>query len=207
MPPLICENLDIDERRIHIDTEKATSLIPVQTTQTIQRGLYISKHHSAYCMVGVTDVTSGKINTWDCATQSPLYLAGTIDMEVSPLKKKRPSKYSGTELAGFFFSDIYSPPQQNPLRRLSILEVLVNEKKVKLSEPLSLNIQFENQHYIASHDDLGLLAISGSLDKAISELQEEFSELWKEYVTCPEGELTEDAKALRAKLKGLIRTY
>lgn len=204
MQPLIFENYDIDERRIHIDTEKATSLIPVQTTQTIQRGLHISIHHSPYCMVGVTDVTSGKINTWDCAAQSSLSPAGTIDLEVLPLKKKRPSKYAGTELAGFFFSDIYRPHPENRLRRLSIPEALINETKVKFSEPLLMNIQFENQHYIFSHDDLGLLSVSSSLDRAISEIQEEFSELWEEYVTCPEEELTEDAKEFRAKLKGLV---
>jgi len=93
---------------------------------------------------------------------------------------------------------------ENPLRRLSISEVFINERKVKLSEPLSMKIQFEDQHYILSHDDLGLLAISRMLDNAVNEIQEEFSELWNEYVTCPEEELTEDAKALRAKLIGLV---
>lgn len=93
---------------------------------------------------------------------------------------------------------------KNPLRRLSISEVFINDRKVKLSEPLSIKIQFEDQHYILSHDDLGLLAISGMLDNAVNEIQEEFSELWNEYVTCPEEELTEDAKALRAKLMGLV---
>lgn len=93
---------------------------------------------------------------------------------------------------------------ENPLSRLSISEVFINERKVKLSEPLSVNIQFEDQHYILSDDDLGLLAISGKLDNAVNEIQEEFSELWNEYVTCPEEELTQDAKALRAKLIGLV---
>jgi hypothetical protein len=93
---------------------------------------------------------------------------------------------------------------ENPLSRLSISEVFINERKVKLSEPLSVNIQFEDQHYILSQDDLGLLAISGILDNAVNEIKEEFSELWIEYVTCPEEELTEDAKALRAKLIGLV---
>jgi hypothetical protein len=93
---------------------------------------------------------------------------------------------------------------ENPLSRLSISEVFINERKVKLSEPLSVNIQFEDQHYILSQDDLGLLAISGILDNAVNEIKEEFSELWIEYVTYPEEELTEDAKALRAKLIGLV---
>ncbi len=98
----------------------------------------------------------------------------------------------------------YNPPIENTLKQLSISEVFIDEMKAKLLEPLSLNIQFENQNYIVSNDDLGLLATSGSLDTAIHELQEEFSILWKDYVTCPEEELTEDAKEFRAKLKGLI---
>lgn len=93
---------------------------------------------------------------------------------------------------------------ENPLSRLSISEVFINERKVKLSEPLSVKIQFEDQQYILSDDDLGLLAISGKLDNAVNEIQEEFSELWNEYVTCPEEELTEDAIALRAKLIRLV---
>jgi hypothetical protein len=45
---------------------------------------------------------------------------------------------------------------KNPLSRLSISEVFINERRVKLSEPLLIKIQFEDQHNILSYDDLGL---------------------------------------------------
>ncbi len=89
-------------------------------------------------------------------------------------------------------------------REIPLAEVFINKTKAKLTEPLLLNILFEKQNYIVSHDDLGLLAVSDTLDKAIREIQEEFSLLWKDYVTCPEDELTEGAKRFRVKLVGLI---
>ncbi|CAG0975720.1 MAG: hypothetical protein OIN86_07955 [Candidatus Methanoperedens sp.] len=90
-------------------------------------------------------------------------------------------------------------PEQFPLS-----EFFINRKRVTLSKPLLLDIQLEDKRYIVSYNDLGLLAISSSRKQALQEIQEEFSELWEEYVICPENELTEGAKRLKAKLKGLV---
>lgn len=94
--------------------------------------------------------------------------------------------------------------RKNSSEQLTLSEVFINGKRVTLDKPLLLNLLFENEHKIVSYDDLGLLAISDSIKQALDEIQEEFSDLWKEYVSCPEDELTEGAKRLRAKLQSVI---
>lgn len=94
--------------------------------------------------------------------------------------------------------------RKNSSEQLTLSEVFINEKKVTLSKPLPLTLQFENEHKIVSNDDFGLFAISDSPEQALQEIQEEFSDLWEEYVTCPEEDLTEGAKRLKAKLQSVI---
>lgn len=108
------------------------------------------------------------------------------------------------EIVKKLFSDIYKLTPRNSSKQLALSEVFINEKKAVLHKPLLLNIQLEDKHYILSQDELGLLAISSSPKQALKEIQEEFSDLWKEYVTCPEEELTEGAKRLRAKLQSVV---
>jgi predicted RNase H-like HicB family nuclease len=81
------------------------------------------------------------------------------------------------------------------------VEVKTNYVKFFEQGILDVNIRLEGNDYIASNDDLGLLAVGKSLDDAVDEIKEEFCDLWKEYVDCPDEELTEDAKELRAKLR------
>lgn len=129
------------------------------------------------------------------------------------------SNFSGTSIEtwpyGKKWSHIYNiydrpkfrsmiPTPENSLRIKTIHEVLINGNKIKLLEPIQLNIKFRNQYYILYNEDLKLSAINNRLDMAISEIQEEFSFIWNSYVTCPEEELTEGAKRFRNKLKRMV---
>jgi len=88
--------------------------------------------------------------------------------------------------------------------RLMLNEISFGDKKVKLSRPLLLDIDIEEgiryDIYILSNDELKLLAMQKSLDKASKEIQEEFLELWENYVDYPENELTKDAIEFKKKL-------
>lgn len=92
------------------------------------------------------------------------------------------------------------PISDNSLRTKTISDVLINGNKIKLLEPIQLNVEFVNQRYILYNEDLKLSAISNYLEMAVSEIKEEFSFLWDNYVKCPEEELTEGGKRLRNKL-------
>jgi len=63
-----------------------------------------------------------------------------------------------------------------------------------------VDIDFENDYYIASNDDLGLLSAKPKMKQVIEEIQEELAVLWQEYVAIEEDELTASGKSLRKKL-------
>lgn len=92
----------------------------------------------------------------------------------------------------------------NSLRTKTIRDVLINGNKIKLLEPIQLNVEFVNQRYILYNEDLKLSAISNYLEMAIGEIKEEFSFLWSNYVKCPEEGLTEGGKKLRNKLMRMV---
>ncbi len=63
-----------------------------------------------------------------------------------------------------------------------------------------VDIDFENDYYIASNDDLGLLSAKPKMKQVVDEIQEELAVLWQEYVAVDEDELTASGKSLRKKL-------
>ena len=63
-----------------------------------------------------------------------------------------------------------------------------------------VDIDFENDYYIASNDDLGLLSAKSKMKQVVEEIQEELAVLWQEYVSVDEDELTASGKSLRKKL-------
>ena len=91
-----------------------------------------------------------------------------------------------------------------PLNNLDITSFRVGSIEKHLKEPIPIDISFEDDQYIVSNDVFGLLVVAPSLEKATKEIQEELSDLWNDYVNCPDEELTNGAKRFKAKLKGLV---
>lgn len=85
-----------------------------------------------------------------------------------------------------------------------INDVFIKNDNVKLSKTMYLIVQFENGQYIVSYNDLGLLAVSDSLDSAIEDIKMEFSELWNDYVASPEEELARSGISFKNKLIGYV---
>ena len=92
--------------------------------------------------------------------------------------------------------------------RLILDEISFKDNMVKLSKPLVLDIDIEEgisyNIYILSNEELKLLAMQKSLDNASTEIQEEFYELWEDYVKCPEDKLTKSAIEFKKKLMSYI---
>jgi hypothetical protein len=88
--------------------------------------------------------------------------------------------------------------------KLILYEILINNKKIKLSKPLTLNMMVEkgkvSDTYILEHEELGLFAIQKTLDRAKIQVQGQIAELWKLYIDCPEGELGTGGKRFKKKL-------
>jgi hypothetical protein len=72
------------------------------------------------------------------------------------------------------------------------------ETKLKVKVPI--DIEFEDDCYIASNDDLGLLAVQPKMELLIEELKGQLGVLWQEYVLVDEEELAPSGKDLREML-------
>lgn len=79
-------------------------------------------------------------------------------------------------------------------------------KKMRLLKPLILNLIVEksvdnnNDTYILEHNELGLFAIQKTLERAKEQIRDQICELWKEYIRCPEDDLTVGGIRFRNKL-------
>lgn len=83
-------------------------------------------------------------------------------------------------------------------------EVTLRDQKISLQKPIDLEIQFEDDEYIVSNDIFHLLVTSQSLKEGLKAVDEEFAELWKEYVESDPNTLTKDAIEFREKLISMI---
>ena len=77
---------------------------------------------------------------------------------------------------------------------------------IDLIEEVLIDVDFEDDYYIASNDDLGLLSAKPKMKQVIDEIQEELAVLWQEYVAVGESELTSSGKDLRKKLISIAGT-
>ncbi len=76
----------------------------------------------------------------------------------------------------------------------------------ELIEEVLIDVDFEDDYYIASNDDLGLLSAKPKMKQVIEEIQEELAVLWQEYVAVEESELTSSGIDLRNKLISIAGT-
>lgn len=79
-----------------------------------------------------------------------------------------------------------------------------DEIEVKLKEEVPIDIEFEDDYYIASNDDLGLLAVQPKMKLLIEELKGQLNVLWQEYVLVDEEELAPSGKDLREMLISIV---
>jgi len=101
---------------------------------------------------------------------------------------------------GKFVLNIEDETSLDMLPHFEINKYKLNSIEKQLNEPISIDIVFEGEQYIASNDELGLLVVAPSMKLANDGLQEEIAILISEYVDIKEQELTEGAKEFRKKL-------
>lgn len=102
--------------------------------------------------------------------------------------------------SGKFVLNIEDETSLDMLPHFEIIKYKLDSIEKQLNEPISIDIVFEGEQYIASNDELGLLVVAPSMKLANEGLQEEIAILLSEYVDIKEQELTEGAKEFRKKL-------
>ncbi|AAM03552.1 TPA: hypothetical protein HA338_13960 [Methanosarcina acetivorans] len=88
--------------------------------------------------------------------------------------------------------------------RYYLASIKRDEIEVKLKEEVPIDIEFEDDYYIASNDDLGLLAVQPKMKLLIEELKGQLNVLWQEYVLADEEELAPSGKDLREMLISIV---
>ncbi len=90
------------------------------------------------------------------------------------------------------------------LDNLTIKNFKKDSIEKRLKEAIPIDIAFENEQYVLSNDEFGLLVVEQNMELAFKEAQEDLAVLVAEYVDVPEDDLTEGAKKFRNKLVTLL---
>jgi len=90
------------------------------------------------------------------------------------------------------------------LQNLPLPKIKLLGQVMRLKEPLQLNILYEDDRYIISHDGLNLLVVSSSLKEGVEGINEELEILWDDYVKSSAEELSHDAIELRNRMISML---
>ncbi|WP_094226910.1 hypothetical protein [Methanolobus psychrotolerans] len=84
-----------------------------------------------------------------------------------------------------------------------IKEMSIETHRKNIEWPITLEFEKEDDLYIASNDELGILATGKKMSDVIQDAKEQLFILFKEYVLY-EGKLSESGHSLSKKLKGIV---
>jgi len=91
--------------------------------------------------------------------------------------------------------------ERNPQYHLTSIKK--DEIEVKLMKEVPIDIEFKDDYYIASNDDLELLAVQPKMKLLIEEFKGQLNVLWQEYVLV-DDELAPSGKDLRETLISIV---
>lgn len=91
------------------------------------------------------------------------------------------------------------------IHALPLFELKLNGVLFPLREPLLLNVMYENELYICTNNELGLLVVDKNLKEIAEGVNEEMEMLWNIYVRPNMGDLSGDAIKLRKRIVSMFR--
>jgi hypothetical protein len=94
-----------------------------------------------------------------------------------------------------------------PLASLPISSFVVGGLTKTFSPPINFKFEVDGDEYLATHDDLQIVARATDMRKLVHEIESTLAGLWEVYVESPEDELTSDAIDLRNTLKMLVGAF
>jgi len=91
------------------------------------------------------------------------------------------------------------------LRIFRVLVYNMRQKEAVQGDPLLVGVEPDGSGLLFSEPVFGLAVPAKNVQEGIEGIRTQLSMLWDAYVECPQSRLTESAKELREKLKGLVR--
>ena len=92
------------------------------------------------------------------------------------------------------------------LEPLKLFQASAKGTTIKFTHPLKFEFTFDEEEQEAClwNENLNIYAVGSTREKAILEIEEDIIWLWKEYVTTPNNELSDDACELKLKLEEIF---
>jgi hypothetical protein len=83
---------------------------------------------------------------------------------------------------------------------ITLYHIDVNGVSLSFVEPIIANISFDGNVYSCQNEDLGIIAMSATLDDCIKDFKEGLLFVWNEYGKETDNRLTDDAKELKRRI-------
>jgi hypothetical protein len=101
--------------------------------------------------------------------------------------------------------EITSVDRIEPFRELTLLRVFSGEDELVLRQSVSVGIDYAEDRWVASNDDIGIVAMEVDYDDCLRSFQDEFFFAWREYGRADDSTLTEGARELKRALLSLVQ--
>jgi hypothetical protein len=106
--------------------------------------------------------------------------------------------------AGGRVKELINISHLEPFTDISIKRIFSDHEDLPLKEPITVTIDYNDNHWIMEYEDLGILATSQDYNECLNEFHKEFFFLWKEYALATDSELTPGAQNLKKRIKNVI---
>jgi hypothetical protein len=117
----------------------------------------------------------------------PLSSFNTLTISPNPSIAQTKEAFQATKDFGTIFS-------------ITLYHIDVNGTSLSFVEPIIANVSFDGNVYSCQNQDLGILAISTTLDDCVEDFKEEVLFVWNEYGKETDSRLTDDAKELKRRI-------
>lgn len=103
---------------------------------------------------------------------------------------------------------IFQIESENAFERIDtfpITDFLLSGETVTFEQPISIEVEFENEQYIFSEESMKLLVVADNIKDGTSGIKEELAHIWGDYILANKEELNNDAIKFKRYLLSLIK--
>jgi hypothetical protein len=126
--------------------------------------------------------------------------SGVLGWLICPLGSFNPSTISPNPLIVETKEVVQATRGFGVIFSITLYHIDVNGVDLSFVEPIIANISFDGNVYSCQNEDLGIIAMSATLDDCIKDFKEGILFVWNEYGKETESRLTDDAKELKRRI-------
>jgi hypothetical protein len=101
--------------------------------------------------------------------------------------------------------EIVSVEKVEPFQEISLQRAFSGEEELALKEPITIGVDYQDDNWVMTNDDLGIVSASHDYDTCLQDFQDELLLIWEEYGKESDSNLTVGARKLKELLVSLVR--